>query len=182
MRRWRLSRVRISLLTLVWVTVIWVSLWGDWSVGNVLAGVALGLLIPALLPLPRVFFHGSVRPIGVLQLLGRFAVDLVVASVQVSKVALKPAHRPHGAVVAVMTRADSDLYLTLTSEITTLIPGSVVVEALRTNGMMYVHVLDLELAGGVEEVRRSVLAVEERVLRAFGSDEDLRRIRSEAAR
>ena len=182
MRRWRLWRVRISLLTVVWVTVVWVFLWGDWSVGNVLVGAALGLLIPALLPLPRVFFHGKVRPVGVLRLLGRFAVDLVAASIQVSKVALSPSHRPHGAVVAVTTRADFDLYLTLTSQLTTLVPGSVVVEALRRNGLIYVHVLDLELAGGVDGVRRSVLAVEERVIRAIGSDEELRRVDAEVER
>jgi len=80
---------------------------------------------------------------------------------------------PHTAVVGVELRTESDLYLFITSEITTLVPGSVVVEALRRNGVIYVHVLDLEGVGGVEAVRRNVLAIEERVLRALASDEEL---------
>ena len=48
-----------------------------------------------------------------------------------------------------------------------------VVEALRRNGVVYVHVLDLDRVGGVEAVRRNVLANEERVLKALASDEEL---------
>jgi multicomponent Na+:H+ antiporter subunit E len=172
-RRWRISRIRVSYLTVAWVTVLWVLLWGELSVANVLAGIVIGVVVPALLPLPRVGPQHRVRPLAVLRLLGHFAVDLVVASFQVAYLALAFRHRPHGAVVGVHLRTDDDLYLVLTSVITTLVPGSVVVEALRRNGLMYVHVLDLEAMGGVEGVRTQVLKVEERVLRALAPDEEL---------
>jgi len=53
------------------------------------------------------------------------------------------------------------------------VPGSIVVEAHRLTGTLYLHVLDVATAGGVEAARRSVLDQEERVLRAFASDAEL---------
>lgn len=47
------------------------------------------------------------------------------------------------------------------------------VEALRRNGMLYLHVLDIESMGGIEGAKAKVLAVEERALWALASDEDL---------
>lgn len=173
MRRLRFRR--ISLATVFWVAVLWVLLWGEFSPGNILAGAIIGIVVPALLPLPRIPYHGKVRPRFVVRLLGRFVVDLFTASFQVAALALNPRRQPKGAVVAVATRSDSDLYLTLTAQFTTLVPGSVVVEAIRANGMLYVHFMDLELMGGLEAARAGVLATEARVLRALASDEELDR-------
>ncbi len=171
MRRFRFRR--ISWPTVVWISLVWVLLWGDLSPGNILAGAVIGVLVPSLLPLPRIPWYGTIRPRYALRLLFRFLIDLFIASFQVAAFAFNPRHLPHGAVVGVATRSDSDLYLTITAQIVTLVPGSVVVEAIRSNGMLYVHVIDLELSGGVEKVRESVLATEARVMRALASAEEL---------
>ncbi len=176
MSRWRLRKIRFSWPTVLWVTVLWVLLWGDLSWGNVAAGVVIGVVVPALLPLPAVLYHGKVRPGRVLVLVAYFIRDLVVSSFQVALIALSFGHRPHGAVIGVQLRSASDLYLTLTAELSTLIPGSIVVEALRRNGMVYLHILDLEAMGGPDAVRRNILAVEERVLRALASDAELEQV------
>lgn len=173
MSRWRISRVRLSITAVVWITTIWVLLWGELSPGNIVAGVIIGVLVQSFLPLPTVGYHGRIRPRWLVYLIYRFLVDLVAASFQVAFLALNFRHVPHTAVVGVELRTESDLYLFITSEITTLVPGSVVVEALRRNGVIYVHVLDLEGVGGVEAVRRNVLAIEARVLKALASDEEL---------
>lgn len=173
MSRWHPSRVRVSVPTVVWITAIWVLLWGEISAGNVLAGLTVGLLVQSFLPLPAVGYHGRVRPGRVGYLVFRFLVDLVAASLHVAFLAVDPRKHPRTAVVGVQLRTESDLYLFITSEIATLVPGSVVVEAVRRNGVIYVHVLDLDGVGGAEAVRRNVLAIEERVLRALASDEEL---------
>lgn len=159
--------------TFVWLTVVWVLLWGEPSWANVLGGLAVALVVTIVFPLPPMDFHGRVRPLALLHLAARFGVDLLRASVQVSAQAFRFGHTPHGAVVGVRLRNPADLYLTLTAEISSLIPGSLVIEAHRLTGMLYLHVLDLESYGGVEKVRRDVLALEERVLRAMASDEEL---------
>jgi multicomponent Na+:H+ antiporter subunit E len=103
----------------------------------------------------------------------RFAADVVRASFEVSLIALRPGYVPHGAVIGVQLRSHSDLYLTLTAELSSLVPGSLVVEAHRLTGMLYLHVLDVRQSGGIEAARQAVLDQEERVLRAFASDEEL---------
>lgn len=161
--------------TYAWLTIVWVLLWGDLSVGNVLAGLVLASVVTTLLPLPPIDFHGRVRPLGVLRLVGRFVVDLLRASAEVSLVALRPRFTPRGAVIGVRLRSHSDLYLTMTAELSSLVPGSLVIEAHRLTGMLYLHVLDVRTPGDIERNRRSVLELEERVMRAFASDDELAR-------
>ncbi|GIG29636.1 Na+/H+ antiporter subunit E [Cellulomonas marina] len=168
-RRWR-----PQWLTVVWLTVVWVLLWGDLSVANVLVGALLGLLVTGGLRMAPVVFHGRVRPLALVRLVAVFVVDLVRASAEVSWVALRPGRRPRSAVVRVELRSHSDLYMTVTAELLSLVPGSVVVEAHRLTGRLYIHVLDVGLTGGVEGARQQALDQEERVLRAFASDEELR--------
>ncbi|XCB37438.1 Na+/H+ antiporter subunit E [Arcanobacterium hippocoleae] len=80
---------------------------------------------------------------------------------------------PRGAIIRVQLRSHSDVYLAMVSGMTGLVPGSVVVDAHRATGMLYVHVFDMGLAGGPDGVHRSVLEQEERVLRAFASHDEL---------
>ena len=166
-------RTRPAWGTVLWLTAVWVLLWGNLSIANVLAGVVLALLVTLGLRMQPIDFHGHLRAGPLVVLVGRFVVDLVRASFEVAWLALRPGYTPNGAVVGVQLRGRSDLYLTMTAELCSLVPGSLVVEAHRLTGMLYLHVLDVRQAGGVEAARASVLAQEERVLRAFASDEEL---------
>ncbi len=172
--------------TMLWLIAVWVLLWGDFTVGNVLAGAVIAVAVTGLLRMTPIVFHGRLRPWGLVVLVARFAWDLLHASVEVSWVALRPRHTPRGAVIGVQLRNHSDLYLTMTAELCSLVPGSLVVEAHRLTGMLYLHVLDVEQSGGVERARQNVLDQEERVLRAFASDDELREagleLRGRAAR
>ena len=159
--------------TILWLAVVWIMLWGSLTWGNVLAGLGVALLVTVLMPLPTIDFHGRVRLLGILALLLRFAWDLVVASVEVSLYAFRFRMVPRGAVVGVKLRSSSDLYLTLVAEISSLVPGSLVIEAHRNTGMLYLHVLDIESYGGPDKVRADTLELEARVMRALASDDEL---------
>ena len=76
---------------------------------------------------------------------------------------------PKSALVRVDLRSDSDLYQTLTTELVSLVPGSIVVEARRSTRTVYLHVLDVERLSDLEAARRSVLDAEARVIAAYGS-------------
>jgi len=99
-------------------------------------------------------------------------VDIVVASVQVAAIAVRR-RPPRSAVLRIRLRSHSDVVLTLTAELVSVVPGSIVVEAHRLTGTLYVHVLDVDMAGGIESARRHVLAQEERVLRALAARAEL---------
>lgn len=174
-RRWT---SRVQWWSVAWLTGVWVALWGQVSVGNVLTGVVVGTVVTTGLRMTPMDFHGRIRPWGLVRLLGRFAVDLVRGSLEVAVIALRIGYVPTGAVIGVRLRSHSDLYLTLTAELCSLVPGTVVVDAHRLTGTLYLHVLDVThggqtTSGGVETARAHVLAQEERVLRALASDAEL---------
>ena len=174
MREGRRGRgLRFSFAATAWLTAVWVLLWGDLSVGTVVAGAVLGLTVGLVLRMPSVHFHGHVHLRSLLYLAVMFLWDLVVASVEVVRLAFTPGRLPHSAVIGVALRSPVDLYMTLTAELTSLVPGSVVVEAHRTTGMLYVHILDVTMSHGLVRARAHVLDTEARVLRALASDAEL---------
>lgn len=103
------------------LTAVWVLLWGEVSVGNVLAGVLLGATVLLAFPFPPVTFGVRVHPWALLVLLWRFGVDLVFASVEVAYKAVAPWVHPHGRLLAVTLRSDAPLFCTLTAEMTSLV-------------------------------------------------------------
>lgn len=158
---------------LIGLTVVWVLLWGNVTVANVLSGLVVAVVVTLVFPLPPIVFGGRVRPLGLARLIGWFVVELVVASAQVAAQALRIGQRPQNAVIQVDLRSRSDLYLTLTAELLSLVPGSLVVEARRSTSTLFLHVLGVCSEADVEEARRRALRQEERVMRALASDEEL---------
>ncbi|PFG35023.1 Na+/H+ antiporter subunit E [Sanguibacter antarcticus] len=161
--------------SIVWLTAVWMMLWGEIAWGNLVSGLLVASVVTVAMPLPAIDFHGRLRPLALAHLVVRFAIDLVNASVQVTMEAFRFGRTPRGAVVGVRLRSSSDLYLTLVAELSSLVPGSVVIEANRLTGMLYLHILNLEAYGGVEKVRDDVHALEDRVMRAIASDDELSR-------
>ena len=153
---------------IAWLALLWVLLWGTWSWANLLSGLLVAVLVIWLLPLPPVVEHARFRPIAVLHLVGWFVWDLLVSSVQVAVLSLRrgPAR---AAVIGVQLRIDSDLLLTLITNTVNLVPGALVLDVDRTSRRLLVHVLLVRDESEVEAQRRTVLVVEERVVKAFGS-------------
>jgi multicomponent Na+:H+ antiporter subunit E len=168
--RGRQGRLHPGLIA--WLTVVWVLLWSDASLANVVGGLLVAVVVTAVLPLHPVPFAVRLRPLGLLVLVARFAYDVVIASFHVSRVALRR-EPPHGAVLRVALRSHSDVVLSATAELCSLVPGSLVVEAHRFTGTLYVHVLDVGIVGGLEAARQVVLDQELRVLYAIASREEL---------
>ncbi len=154
------------------IALAWLLLWDRISWGNLVNGLLVGLFVTLAFPLPSIEFQGRLRPHRVVWLILLFLVDLVAASWQVLRLALGR-RRPRNAVIEVQLRSRSDFYLTLTAELTALVPGSAVVDARRSTSVLYLHLLDIERQGAIERQRQHVLEVEERVVRAFGSNEEI---------
>lgn len=167
---------RTRYVSLLVMAAFWTLLWGDISWANAVGGLAVALVVTASFPLPDVALLGRIRPWGVLRFLAYFVRDLIFSSVQVTWAAIRPGRRVRNAVIAVTLRVQTDLNLTFTGEALTLIPGSLIIDARRDTGTLYIHVLDVKNRHEVERFRRSVLALEARIVRAFGTDDDLRKI------
>ncbi|MEU1756683.1 Na+/H+ antiporter subunit E [Micromonospora matsumotoense] len=171
------ARRRNRAVAMIVLVTVWVLLWGTLSWANVLGGLVVGLVVLTVFPLPPVTFAGRLHPLPLLRFTLRFLRDLVVASVQIAALALRFGHAPLGAIIAVPLRVRSDLNLTLTAEALSLVPGSLIVEADRDTGTLYVHVLGVRTRDEVEQFRRGVLELEARLIEAIGSAQELRLIR-----
>ncbi len=156
--------------------LVWNLLWGDLSWGNLLGGLLVGGAVLLFFPLPPVSFGGRLRPGPLLVFAGRFVVELVSASMHVARIAVHPGYRPRGAIIGVPLRVRTDLNLALTAESISLVPGTLIVEVDREAGVLYVHVLDTHGPADLAGSRDRILAVERRIVRAVGSDAELRQL------
>ncbi|MCV7302776.1 Na+/H+ antiporter subunit E [Mycobacterium barrassiae] len=169
-----MRRIALRVWVICWLVLVWVLLWGTFSAANILSGLAVALLITWLLPLPVVPVNGKVHPLSLLRLLLTVIYFLVLSSVQVAWLAIKPGPPPLSAVMRAHLSVKSDLVLALAVNIFNLIPGSIVLEIDQTRRRLYMHVLDVGSDRAVEKFHRQVAVVERLLVASFERDEDWR--------
>jgi len=152
---------------LVWLTAVWILLWGNISAANILGGLAVGLLITVLLPLPQVPVAGRLHPLSLAGLTLKVAYYLVLSSVQVAWLAIRPGPPPLTAVLRARLALKSDLVLALAVNVINLIPGSIVLEIDQARRMIYVHVLDVGSERAVQQFYRQIAEVERLMIASF---------------
>ncbi|MCA0438242.1 MAG: Na+/H+ antiporter subunit E [Austwickia sp.] len=167
----RRSWARPRLLPLLALTLLWTALFGDWSVGNTVAGLLLATLILVLFPMPPVIAGLRLHPVGAVILVARFLVDVVVASLEVAYKAVAPWYRPAGRFLRVPLRGTSDLTRVITAELCSLVPGSLVVDLDPETGVLMLHIFDAPTPQRLAAAVRRVHEQERRVLRALSASE-----------
>lgn len=140
------------------LTVVWLLLWGSVTPTLVLGGLITSVLVLLLFPFPRAPWRWTLRPWPTTTLVLRFAADMLRASVQVAWLAVRPSAPPPSAVVRVPLVTRSELLLTATAELVSLVPGSLLVELDSEAPALYIHVLD---ARSPERIERAIAAVHE---------------------
>lgn len=163
------ARRRVSAPAVVVLTVVWVLLWDQVSLFVVITGALLAVLVGLVFPLPPIDLHGRFRPVQGLRLLVRLLVDAFRASLDVVALAFRFGTTPRSSIVRVQLRSRSDLYLTQTAELVSLVPGTIVLEVHRATSTLYLHVLGATDDVAIDAAVQAVLDAEARVLRTFGS-------------
>jgi multicomponent Na+:H+ antiporter subunit E len=166
-RRWALR-----LWMLCWLVLVWILLWGSISAANILSGLAIALLITVLLPLPVVPVEGRLHPLAMAKLLMVVAWNLVLSSLQVAWLAIKPGPPPLSAVLRARVAVKSDLVLALAVNAINLTPGTMVLEIDRDRRLLYIHVLDVGSPRAVERFHREVGQLERLLIAAFERESD----------
>jgi multicomponent Na+:H+ antiporter subunit E len=166
-------QLRHQLPLLAWLVLVWNLLWGTWSWANLLSGTLVALAVTLLLPLPPVVGGARIRPVSLLLFIGHFVVDLVSSGALVAWQTVRPRGIDRSAIITVQLRTDSDLLLTILTESLTLVPGSMVIDLDREQRTIALHVLHVRDERDVAQQRASVLAQEDRVVRAFGSPDEI---------
>ena len=157
---------------LCWLTLVWVLLWGNVSAANILGGLAIALGITVLLPLPVVPVEGRLHPVSFARLLIVVGWYLVVSSLQVAWLAIKPGPGPLSAVLRVRFAVKSDLVLALGVNAINLTPGTMVLEIDRDRRLLYVHVLDVGSSRAVNRFYHEIAQLERLLIAAFERQRD----------
>ena len=156
------------LLTIVVLVLVWMALWGSASLIVILLGIAVSVLVLLLFPLPTMRFQFGLHPWRMILLLCRFLWDVVVASVQVGWLAVRP-RLPRSEIITVQLASDSDLLEALTALAVSLVPGSLIVDADSDDRTLTIHVLDADRKP-MTEFADQVRAQEHRIRLALGDD------------
>lgn len=161
---------------LLGLILLWSVLWGHVTWLSILTGIVVAVVVTRVFYLPPAELSGRLNVWYALIFLATFLFDVAVASFTVAYQALHPRPIPNSSVIGVQLRTRSDLIMTLDAIAMSLVPGSLVVEVDRERSILYLHTFDTRTTEDVEAMRRKVLVVEARIVRAIGSRADLRRI------
>jgi multicomponent Na+:H+ antiporter subunit E len=162
----------LRLWTLAWLTAVWVLLWGNVSPANILGGIAVGLGIMILLPLPKVPVEGRIHLWSIIKLVGVFLYYAGESSLSVAWLAIRPKAPPVTGVLRCRIAIKSDLVLTLFVDAMNLVPGTMVLEIDQTRRLLYVHVLDMGSQKAVDGFYAYVRHLEKLFIAAFERDSD----------
>ncbi|YAL82784.1 Na+/H+ antiporter subunit E [Dermacoccaceae bacterium W4C1] len=165
-------RDRIHLVPLLTLTAVWVLLWGNLSFANVVSGMALGALVLFIFPLPPLASGVKIRPLPLFTLLWKFNWDLISASIEVALQVFTRGPRAQGVIFEAPLQCRDELLQTITAEMVSLVPGTVVIDLDSERGVLTVHALEITDHAGAEKVRASIRAQEQRVLKALAKDPD----------
>ncbi|THJ68504.1 Na+/H+ antiporter subunit E [Arthrobacter echini] len=178
-----MSRQKFSLVTdiplIIWLTLVWSALWQDFGPGTLIPGFIIAIVVVNFFYLPPVGLSGRFNVLSLIAFSGRFLVDLVTASFEVFWLAISKGPDLRNAVVAVRLRTRSDLILTATGHVTSLVPGSFVLEVDRGSSTLYLHCLNIVTPKDADAVRASVLRSEAGLIRIMGTRKELDELRAE---
>ncbi len=159
------------------LVLLWMLLWGRFTWLNLATGILVAILVSVIFYLPAVQLSGRLNPWFTLTFLARLLGDIARASTEVALLTLRPRLKLTNAIIHVPLRTRSDLILTWTAVATSIVPGSIVVDIDRVNSTLYLHVLNMRSIEQTDRFREGVMKTEQRIVSAFGSREDLERMR-----
>lgn len=155
------------------LTATWVALWQDGSLGTVLAGAVVSVVVIVSVPELRTMrWPNAPRPLATLRFLGAFGANLARATWEVAWDVITPTIYVREGIVAIPLDTSSQGIVTLIANAVSVTPGTVTVDVDHPR-TLYIHVMHLR---DVQASKREVKRLEELAVRAFGSTEDLARL------
>lgn len=166
---------------LLWLVVLWMLLWHQFTPLSLLTGIIVAVFVTRVFRLPTVELVGRVNLwygflVGV-----QFLWAVLLGALSVTAQVFDFRRLPGAAIVAVPLKYADDILMTHVAVISSLIPGSLVVETDRDRRVLYVHVIGVHDRGDVEEVREEILDWEKRVVRALGTPAQYRALKADEA-
>jgi len=118
--------------------------------------------------------EGRLHPLSLVWLVLHIVYWMIMSSLQVAWLAIKPGPPPLSAVLRANMAVKSDLVLALAVNIMNLTPGTIVLEIDQVRRMLYVHVLDVGTDRAVNRFYRQVGRLQRLLVRTFERDAEWR--------
>lgn len=150
-----MSRVLPQPLMSLAILALWIAIAPAPSLGQVVLGGAVALVIPWFThpfwpDAPRL-----VRPWVAMRLFLRVLWDIVVANVEVARLVLGPADRLHPVFIELPLDIEDPFVATILASIITLTPGTVSVDIDQERHMLLVHALDVsDVPAAIDTIKR----------------------------
>ncbi|AKE41995.1 monovalent cation/H+ antiporter subunit E [Corynebacterium kutscheri] len=153
---------------ILWVILLWSVLMGEFSLANALAGMAVSLIIVAVLPLPAIPTEGiTIRIWPTITLFSTWFISLFTGAVRVAWLTLSPQDLPKTAILKMPMRVENELILALATGMYNLQPGGTVTDIDVANRTWTIHIIN---GGSDQAIAREIAAVadlERRMIRSF---------------
>lgn len=162
----------------LWLILLWMLLWGQFTVLSAVTGLAVAIFVTRVFRLPPVELSGRMNLWYLFVYAVTFMWAVVKGSLIVAGQVLDRRTYPGTAIMAVPLRTDDDLIMTHVGVTASLIPGSLVVQADRSDRVLYLHVLGVRDASELEVQRQAVWRWEDRIVRALGSKAQYAQLRA----
>lgn len=172
-----MNRVIGRLPMVGWLLLAWLLLWGRLTVAVVVSGILAAVAVKWLVRLPPLPGGGRLRPWPFLVAVAVLLRDLVQSSLAVVWQLLRHGRAVRSAVLAVPLLVRSDATLTLVVADVMLRPGTVVVDVDRSGPTLFVHGLPATGDEDLDQLRELVYDAQRRIVRAFGTAEEVRALR-----
>ena len=171
--------IRVQLPFLAWLVVLWMLLWAQFTVLAFLSGLVVAVFVTRVFRLPTVELSGRINVWYAALLVVQFLFAVLRGALAVTVQVFDFRRQPGAAIIAVPLKYADDLMMTHVSVVSSLVPGSLVVEADRDRQVLYLHVIGVRSLADGERQREGVLRWERRVVRALGAPEQYRALKAD---
>jgi multicomponent Na+:H+ antiporter subunit E len=169
----------VQLPFLAWLVVLWMLLWSQFTVLAFLTGLVVAVFVTRVFRLPTVELSGRVNLWYAAVFVVQFLWAMLRGAISVTIQVFDFRRLPGTAIIAVPLRYADDLMMTHVSVVSSLIPGSLIVEADRDRQVLYLHVIGVHSTADVERQREGVLRWERRIVRALGAPSQYRALKAD---
>lgn len=171
--------LKTELPLILFLGVLWMSLWQSFDIGTFILGIVYGTIVVRVFYLPPLRGSGRFNPLWGAVFTARFLFKMVMASFQVSWIAIFRGPKVRNSIISIQLRSHDDLLVTLTSHALALVPGSLALEVDRTTATLYMHTLDVVDDVDAERIRQDALRTEALLIRTLGNRSDLAVVKAE---
>lgn len=145
-----------QILVNIIIAITWMFLQNNYTITSFTFGYGIGLVILFILRRFLVFNFYLRRVWAIIKLILLFIIELIKANIDVIKIVLSPKLTNQPGIVAVTTRLDSEVEITLLAALISLTPGTVSMDFSEDSKTIYIHAINVpDKEAMIEDIHNS---------------------------